>query len=50
VWYNYSPSGRKCPDTTFSVARGSIQERSSNLKFVVKRVRLNLSHKIACAG
>jgi len=32
------------------VARGSIQEKSSNLTFVEKRVRLHLSHWIACTG
>jgi len=36
--------------TAFSLTRGSIQEKSSNLKFVEKRVRLHLSHWIACAG
>ena len=30
------------PTTAFSVARGSIQEKSSNLKFVEKRVMLRL--------
>jgi len=30
------------PVTAFPVARGSIQEKSSNLKFVEKRVRLQL--------
>jgi len=29
-----------CPSTAFSDARGSIQEKSSNLKFVEKCVRL----------
>jgi len=32
------------------VARGSIQQKSSNLKFVEKRVRLYLSYWTACAG
>jgi len=30
------------PATAFSVARGSIQQKSSNLKFVEKRVRFEL--------
>jgi len=37
-WSNYR-SG-----TAFSVARGIIQEKSSYLKFVEKRVRLQWSH------
>ena len=49
VWSNYRPAGRMCPATAFSVARGSVQEKSSNLKFVEKRVRLHLSYWIACA-
>jgi len=32
------------------VARGNIQEKFPNLKLVEKRVRLHLSHCIACAG
>jgi len=44
VWSNYRPA------TAFSMARGSIQEKSSNLKFLEKRVRLHLSHWIFCAG
>jgi len=36
--------------TTFSVAGGSIQKKSSNLKLVENRVRLYLCHGIACAG
>jgi len=35
--------------TAFSVAGGSIQEKASNLKFVDKRMRLRLSHLIACS-
>jgi len=42
--------GRMLPATAFSVAREIIQEKSADLKFVEKRVRLNLSHWIACAG
>jgi len=50
VWSNYRPAGRMWPATAFSVARGSIQDKSSNLKFVEKRVRLHLSHWLAYAG
>jgi len=50
VWANYRPAGHVWPTTAFSVARGSIQEKSSNLKFVEKRVRFHSSHWIACAG
>ena len=50
VWSNYRPPGRMWPATAFSVTRGSIQEKSLNQKFVEKRVRFDLSHKIACAG
>jgi len=32
------------------VAHGTIQKKSSNLKFVEKRVRLHLFHGITCAG
>jgi len=44
IWSNYRPMCRMWPATAFSVARGSIQEISANLKFVEKRVRLHLSH------
>ena len=50
VWSNYRPAGHMWPATAFSVARGIIQEKSSYLKFVEKRVRLHLSHWIGCAG
>ena len=42
IWPNYRPADRMWPTTAFSVARGSIQEKSSNLKFVEKRVMLRL--------
>jgi len=41
---------RMWPATAFSMAHGSIQEKSSNLKFLGKRVRLRLTHVNACAG
>jgi len=44
------PQAPVWPATTFSVARGRIQEKSSNLRLAEKRVRLHLSHWIACAG
>ena len=50
VWSNYRPAGRMWTATTFSVAGGSIQKKSSNLKLVENRVRLYLCHGIACAG
>jgi len=50
VWFNYRLAGRMWPPTAFSVARGSIQEKSSNQKYVEKRMRLQLPHWIACAG
>jgi len=50
VWSNYRLMGRMWPATAFSVARGRIQEKSSNLKFVEKRERLHLSHWIACTA
>jgi len=50
VWSNYRPAGRMWPATAFSVTRGSIQKKSSNLKYVEKRVRLHLSQWIASAG
>jgi len=43
-------AGRMWPTTVFSVTRGSIQEKSSNVKYVDKRMRLHLPHWIACAG
>jgi len=42
VWSNYRTAGCMWPATAFSVARGSIQKKSSNFKFVEKRVRLRL--------
>jgi len=42
TWSNYRPVGHMWPATAFSVVLGSIQEKSSNLKFVEKRVRLHL--------
>jgi len=50
MWPHYRPTGRMAPATAFSVACGSIQKKYSNLKFVVKRVRLHLSHPTTCAG
>ena len=44
VWSNYRPVGCMWPATAFSVACGSIQEKSLILKFVEKRVMLYLSH------
>ena len=38
VWSNYRPADRMWPATPFPVARGSIQEKPSNLKFVEKGV------------
>jgi len=49
VWSNYRSAGCMWPGTAFSVARGIIQKKTSNLKFVEKRVRLHLFHWIACA-
>jgi len=34
VWSNYRPAVCMWPATAFSVARGSIQQKSSNLKFL----------------
>ena len=42
MWSSYRPAGRIWPATVFSVALGSIQEKSSNLIFVEKRVRSHL--------
>ena len=42
MWSNYRPIGHMWPATMFLVARGSTQEKSSNLKFVDKRMRLHL--------
>jgi len=39
VWSNYTLAGHVWPTTAFSVARESIQEKSSNLKLVEKRVK-----------
>jgi len=50
VWSSYRPAGRMWPATTFSVARGSIQKKSSILKFVEKHVRLHLSHSVVYLG
>ena len=50
MWSNYSPAGRLWHAAAFSVARGSIQKKSSNLKFVEKRVKLHLSHWIVCSA
>jgi len=36
--------------TAFAVARGSIQEKPSHLKFIKKCVRVHFSHWIAFAG
>ena len=41
---SYRSAGRMLPATGFSVARGSIQEKFSNMKFVEKRVSLQLCH------
>jgi len=38
VWSNYRITGRMWPATAVSVARGIIQEKPSNLKYVEKRV------------
>jgi len=50
VWSNYSLAGSMWPATAFSMACWRIQEKSSNQKFVEKRVNVHLSHWIACAG
>jgi len=50
VLSNHRSACRMWPDTAFSVGRGSIQEKSSNLKLVEKRERLHLSLCISCAG
>jgi len=42
MWSNYRPVGRMWPATVFSVAFGSIQEKSANLIFVEKCVRSHL--------
>ena len=47
---NYRPAGRMWTAIACSVARGRIQKKSSNLKFVERRVRLHVSHWNACAG
>jgi len=50
MWSNYRLAGCMLWSATmFWAARGSIQKKSSNLKLVEKRVRLHLSHWIACA-
>jgi len=41
---NYRPASRMWSAAAFSVAPGSIQEKSSNLKFVEKRVKLRWTH------
>jgi len=38
------------PAAAFSVTRGNIQEKYSNLKFVEKRVKLHSFHWITCTG
>ena len=52
MWSNYRPVGRMWPATAFSGARGSIQEKSSHLKFVEKcevtSVSLNCLRWIKC--
>jgi len=42
MWSNYRLTGHMWLATVFSVALGSIQEKSSNLIFVEKRVRSHL--------
>ena len=54
VWSNYRAADRMWTATAFSVARGSVQEKSSKLKFDENRgyilhLRLHLSHWISCA-
>ena len=53
VWSNYRPAGRVWPATAFSLARRSIQEKSSNLRFLEKAcvfafVSLSCLRRIKC--
>jgi len=46
VWSNYRPADRMWPAAEFSVSRGCLQEKSSNLKFTF--ISLNCLHWIKC--